>query len=68
MAFIPFAKARRDPRVRRRISERLLEDRVFREVRLTPSWARRGPGSNTAGELNTQVDIPLAIAANFAAA
>ena len=68
MAFVSFAQARRDPRVRKRISERLLRDRVFREVRLTPSWARRAAGSATAGELNTQVDIPLAIAANFVAA
>lgn len=68
MAFVPFSKARRDPRVRRRISERLFEDRVFREVRLTPSWARRSTNAATAGELNTQVDVALAIAANFAAA
>jgi hypothetical protein len=68
MAFVSFAKARRDPRVRRRISERLFKDRVFREVRLTPSWARRAVGAAVAGDLNTQVDVPLAIAANFVAA
>lgn len=68
MAFVPFSKAVRDPRVRKRISERLFRDRVYREVRLTPSWARRAPNANVAGVLNTQVDIPLAIAANFVAA
>lgn len=68
MAFVSFAKASRDPRVRKRISERLLRDRVFREVRLTPSWARRAPNANVAGELNTQVDVALAIAASFVAA
>lgn len=68
MAFIPFAKAKRDPRIRKRISERLFRDRVLREVRLTPSWARRAVGAPLAGDLNLQVDIPLAIAANFVAA
>lgn len=68
MAFISFAKAARDPRVRKRISERLFRDRVFREIRATPSWARRAVNAPVAGDLNTQVDIPLAIAANFAAA
>lgn len=68
MAFISFAKARRDPRIRRRISERLFEDRVFREVRLTPSWARRRANAPVSGELNTEVDVALAIAASFVAA
>lgn len=68
MAFVSFSKARRDPRVRKRISERLFEDRVFREVRATPSWARRRAGSGVNGDLSTEVDVALAIAANFAAA
>lgn len=68
MAFVSYAKARRDPRVRKLISERLFKSRVFAEVRATPSWARRSAGAAVAGDLNTQVDIPLAIAANFAAA
>lgn len=68
MAFIRLAQARRDPRVRKRISERLFRKNVLGEIVATPSWARRAPNVPTAGDLNLQIDIPLAIAANFAVA
>lgn len=73
MAFVPFAKALRDPRVHKFAASKFLSEaefkkRVFREVRLTPSWARRAPGSATAGDLSTQVDVALAVAASFVAA
>lgn len=68
MAFVSFAAARRDPRVRKRIKEPLFEKRVILESLATPSWAKRTPGAAVAGDLNYLVDVPLAIAANFAAA
>lgn len=73
MAFVSFAKALRDPRVRKFASTRALSEatfikRVFAEVRATPSWARRSPNAAVAGNLSTQVDVALGVAAGFVAA
>jgi hypothetical protein len=65
VAFTDFAQAKRDPRVRKRISERLFRDRVSREVVGTPTWARRKPNVRVAGDLEWEVDVPLAVAAAF---
>lgn len=68
MAYVSFAAARRDPRVRKRIGGPLFKKRVLAESLATPSWARRSPNAAVAGDLNYQVDVVAAIAANFAAA
>lgn len=66
--WVSFAKARRDPRVRKRISERLFKKRVLAEALATPSWARRSPNTRVAGILDYQVDVAAAVTAAFAAA
>jgi hypothetical protein len=68
MAWVSLAQARRDPRVRKRIQEALFRVRVRAEALATPSWARRAVNTPVAGDLNYQVDVAAAIAANFAAA
>jgi hypothetical protein len=65
VAFTAFAKAQRDVRVRKRISERLFKARVAREVVGTPTWARRKPNTRVAGSNDWEVDIPAAVTAAF---
>jgi hypothetical protein len=73
MAFVSFAAAKRDHRVRDALnaismSEDGFRDAVLTEALGTPTWARRAPnlGSNRS-DLNLQVDIALAVAAAFVA-
>lgn len=65
MAFTSYARARRDPRVRKRISEWRFRKQVSIEVVKTPTWARRKPGTRVAGRSDWEVDIPAAITAAF---
>lgn len=66
MAFVSYAEARRDHRIRDLangllFNEEDLRDRVAAEAVGTATWARRAPNAPVAGDLSLQVDVALAI-------
>jgi hypothetical protein len=63
MPWIPFQKAIRDPRVRKRLSEAKLMKNTGKQVTSTKTWARRAPGTGAAGAI--QIDVSAGITSKF---